>query len=53
MLFFRDTLVEVAIHLPEVAHVRPEANTRLLRRINTLLNVVQLAMADVYDQDKR
>jgi len=53
MLFFRDTLVEVAFHLPEVAHVRPEANTRLLRRINTLLNAVQLAMADVYDQAKR
>jgi excisionase family DNA binding protein len=53
MLFFRDTLVEVAVHLPEVAHVRPEANTRLLRRINTLLNAVQLAMADVYDQAKR
>ena len=53
MLFFRDTLVEVAIHLPEVAHVRPEANTRLLRRINTLLNAVQLAIADAYDQAKR
>ena len=53
MLFFRDTLVEVAVHLPEVAHVRPEANTRLLRRINTLLNAVQLAMADVYDKAKR
>jgi excisionase family DNA binding protein len=53
MLFFRDTLVEAAVHLPEVAHVRPEANTRLLRRINTLLNSVQLAIADVYDQSKR
>ena len=53
MLFFRDTLVEVAVHLTEVAHVRPEANTRLLRRINTLLNAVQLAVADVYDQAKR
>jgi excisionase family DNA binding protein len=53
MLFFRDTLVEAAVHLPEVAHVRPEANTRLLRRINTLLNSVQLAIADVYNQSKR
>ena len=53
MLFFRDTLVEVAIHLPEVAHVRPEANTRLLRRINTLLNAVQLAIADMYDRARR
>ena len=53
MLFFRDTMVEVAIQLPEVAHVRPEANTRLLRRINTLLNTVQLAMAETFDQAKR
>lgn len=53
MLFFRDTLVEVAIQLPEVAHVRPEANTRLLRRINTLLNAVQLSIADTHDRAKR
>ena len=53
VLFFRDTLVEVAMHLPEMAHVRPEANMHLLRRINTLLNTVQLAMADTYDRTKR
>ena len=53
VLFFRDTLVEVAMHLPEMAHVRPEANMHLLRRINTLLNAVQLAMADTYDRTKR
>lgn len=50
ILFFRDALVEVAVHLPEIAHVRPEANLHLLRRINTLLNTVQLAMAEVYDR---
>jgi excisionase family DNA binding protein len=50
ILFFRDTLVEVAIHLPETAHVQAEANVQLLRRINALLNTVQLAMAEVYDQ---
>lgn len=49
MLFFRDTMVEVAINLPETSHVRPEANTHLLRRINTLLNAVQLAIAETYD----
>jgi excisionase family DNA binding protein len=52
-LFFRDVLVEVAIQLPETAHVRPEANTRLLRRINTVLNTVQLAIAEYYDLEKR
>src|SRR3990172_3266680 len=53
MLFFRDTMVEVAVQLPEVAHVRPEANTKLLRRINLLLNAVQLAIADMYDRARR
>ncbi len=53
MLFFRDTLVEVAIQLPETARVQPESNTRLLRRINTLLNSVQLAIAETYDQAKK
>ena len=53
MLFFRDTMVEVAIQLPEIVHVRPEANTRLLRRINTLLNTVQLAIAETYDNARR
>jgi excisionase family DNA binding protein len=48
-LFFRDTIVEAAIQLPDVAHVRPESNTRLLRRVNTLLNTVQLAIAATYD----
>lgn len=48
-LFFRDMLIESALKLPENAHIRPEANLRLLRRINTLLNVVHLAVAEVYD----
>ena len=52
VLFFRDTLVEVALQLPEVAQVQPEANTHLLRRMTTLLNAVELAVADTYDQSK-
>jgi excisionase family DNA binding protein len=48
-MFFRDSLVEAALHLPENAPIRPEANMRLMRRINTLLNAVQLAVAEVYD----
>jgi hypothetical protein len=53
MLFFRDTLTETALNLPETARVRPEANQRLLRRINTVLNVVELAVAETYDQTRR
>jgi hypothetical protein len=48
-MFFRDTLVEAALHQPEKAPNRPDANMRLMRRINTLLNTVQLAVAQVYD----
>jgi len=48
-MFFRDTLVETALQLPENARVRPEANIQLMRRINTLLNTVLLAIAEVYD----
>ncbi len=52
-IFFHDVMVEVAIQLPETAHMRPEANTRLLRRINAVLNTVQLAIAERYDRRKR
>lgn len=48
-MFFRDMLVETALHLPENVRIQPEANTRLLRRINTLMNTVHLAVAEVYD----
>lgn len=48
-MFFRDTMVETALTLPENVNIRPEANVRLLRRINTLLNTVHLAVAEVYD----
>lgn len=50
-LFFRDTLVETALHLPENTHVRPDTSLRLLRRINTLLNAVHLAIAEEYDDN--
>lgn len=47
-MFFRDTLMEVAIDLPDSVKVRPQARKKLLRRINTVLNVIQLAMAEAY-----
>lgn len=52
-IFFRDTLVETALHLPDNAHVRPEVSRHLLNRINTLLNAVHLAIAEVYDAPNR
>lgn len=48
-MFFRDMLMETALQLPDNTRIRPDANVRLLRRINTLLNNVQLAIAEVYE----
>lgn len=51
-MFFRDALVDTTLHLPEKVRIRPEAKSRLLHRINKILNTVQLAIAEVYDGDK-
>lgn len=51
-MFFRDMLVEVAILLPETAHMRPEANIRLLKRINALINCVQLSIVETHEHSK-
>ena len=49
-LLFRDMLVDTAFQLPSSASIKPEANLRLMRRINELLNVVHLAIAKSYEQ---
>lgn len=51
-LFFRDGLIETALQLPETANIRSEANARLVRRINTLLNTVHLAIAETYEESR-
>jgi len=48
-LFFRDKLLEATLELSETAPVRPSDSSRLVRRLNALLNVVQLAIAEVYE----
>jgi excisionase family DNA binding protein len=48
-LFFRDLLVETALQLPENMPIKPQANVRLTRKINQMLNTVQLQIAEVYD----
>ena len=48
-LFFRDLLVETALQLPENMPIKPQANVRLMRKINHLLNAIQLNIAEVYD----
>ncbi len=48
-MFFRDMLVEAALQLPEATRIQPQANVRLMRRINKLLNTVNLAIAEMYE----
>lgn len=48
-MFFQDMLMETALQLPANTRIKPDANMRLVRRVNTLLNTVQLAIAEVYD----
>ncbi|NTW96972.1 MAG: helix-turn-helix domain-containing protein [Oscillochloris sp.] len=47
-LFFRDSLVDAAMDLPDEAHLRPEASARLLRRISRVANEVHLVVAASY-----
>ena len=50
VLFFRDMLFDVTLNLPEVAQVKAETNAQMLRRIDKLLSVIELAVVEVYDQ---
>jgi hypothetical protein len=51
-LFFRDSLVDAAMDMPEEAYLRPEASARLLRRISRVANEVHLAVAASYQSDQ-
>lgn len=48
-MFFRDTLTEVALQMPEVAHISAEDQVRLLRKLNQVFNTVQKSFVEYYD----
>ncbi len=50
-LFFRDSLVEAAMDLPDEANIRPAESARLLRRISRVANEVQLAVVAGYEME--
>lgn len=52
-LFFRDILIESTMLVPAKATVEPEANLRILRRVNQIINTVQLAITDYYEFGQR
>ncbi len=49
-LFFRDKLIEAALHLPKSTHIHPQENIHLMQRINMLVNQVHLAVAAAYSE---
>lgn len=49
-MFFHETLLETSLTMPESAHMRPETNHHILRRINKLLNTVHLSIAAAYER---
>lgn len=48
-LFFRDILVESSLQIPTTTYVEPDASLRILRRVNEIINAVQLAVTDYYE----
>jgi excisionase family DNA binding protein len=51
-MFFRDTMTEVALQMPQDTHLDPDAQLRLLRKLNQLFNVVQVSFVAYYDQTR-
>lgn len=47
-MFFRDGLLETTLELPSRTRAQPGANLQLLRRLNPVLNTLQLAIVDRY-----
>lgn len=48
-LFFRDILVESSLKIPTTTYVEPDASLRILRRVNEIINAVQLSVTDYYE----
>lgn len=49
LFFFRDNMLESALHLPEAAQLRAEANQHLFRRLRDVFNAVELAIVERYE----
>jgi hypothetical protein len=48
-LFFRDILVESSLQIPSSTYVEPGTSLRILRRVNQIINTVQLAVTEFYE----
>ncbi len=52
-LFFRDILVESSMRIPTATSVETDGSLRILRRVNQIINAVQLAVTDYYEKAGR
>jgi len=52
-LFFRDILVESSLKIPSTTYVESDASLLILRRVNQIINTVQLAVSDYYEKTTR
>ncbi len=48
-LFFRDILIESSLKVRTTTYVEPDSSLRILRRVNKIINSVQLAVTDYYE----
>jgi excisionase family DNA binding protein len=48
-LFFRDILIESSLQVPTTTYVEPDASLRILRRVNQIINTIQLTVSDFYE----
>lgn len=52
VLFFRDSMSEVALQMPQVANFDDEKRLRLMRKINQVFNFIQLCLIEYYEQEE-
>lgn len=50
VMFFRDSLTEVGMQMPQVAQLDSDAQIHLLRKINQIFNTIQLALVEYYHE---
>lgn len=51
-MFFRDTILESTLDLPKSVHMNVDMNVELVGRINHLLNAIQLAIVEAYEDSR-
>lgn len=48
-LFFRDILLESSLQVPVSGYVETDASLRILKRVNHIINAIQLAVSEFYE----